>query len=176
MYDVIVIGSGPAGLAAGIYAARNKIKTLLLSQSQAGYPAMASLSLVSFENLKKEFEEALLENKEFLERKLGEEVTSLEKNVVSFSVEIKSGQLYYAKAVIIASGHNDKTSGGNSSFDLLTLKNSSERIKVKANMSTNIKGLFAAGGVTERTRGDVFISAAEGARAALSAIEFLNTK
>lgn len=31
MYDVIIIGSGPAGLTAGIYASRSKLKTLMLT-------------------------------------------------------------------------------------------------------------------------------------------------
>lgn len=32
MYDVIIIGAGPAGITAGIYAARKKLKTILLSK------------------------------------------------------------------------------------------------------------------------------------------------
>lgn len=36
IYDVIIIGSGPAGLAAGLYAARAKMKTLILEREKAG--------------------------------------------------------------------------------------------------------------------------------------------
>ncbi|NSW45154.1 MAG: thioredoxin-disulfide reductase [Bacteroidales bacterium] len=35
-YDTIVIGAGPAGLTAGIYLARSKVKTLILSDGMAG--------------------------------------------------------------------------------------------------------------------------------------------
>jgi thioredoxin reductase (NADPH) len=35
-YDVVIIGSGPAGLAAGLYAARAKMKTLILEREKAG--------------------------------------------------------------------------------------------------------------------------------------------
>lgn len=35
-YDVIIIGSGPAGLSAGLYAARAKMSTLVLEKSKAG--------------------------------------------------------------------------------------------------------------------------------------------
>lgn len=36
LYDVIIIGSGPAGLVAGLYAARAKMKTLILEKEKAG--------------------------------------------------------------------------------------------------------------------------------------------
>lgn len=36
LYDVIIIGSGPAGLTAGIYTSRAKLKTLLIEKSLAG--------------------------------------------------------------------------------------------------------------------------------------------
>lgn len=36
MYDVIIIGGGPAGLAAGLYASRARLKTLILEKEKAG--------------------------------------------------------------------------------------------------------------------------------------------
>ena len=36
LYDVIIIGSGPAGLAAGLYSARAKMSTLILEKEKAG--------------------------------------------------------------------------------------------------------------------------------------------
>src|SRR3989344_7540654 len=35
-YDLIIIGGGPAGAAAGVYAARKQIKTLLIAESFGG--------------------------------------------------------------------------------------------------------------------------------------------
>lgn len=36
IYDVIIIGEGPAGLSAGLYAARSRLKTLILEKEKAG--------------------------------------------------------------------------------------------------------------------------------------------
>ncbi len=33
LYDIVIIGGGPAGLAAGIYGARAKMKTLILEKT-----------------------------------------------------------------------------------------------------------------------------------------------
>ena len=35
-YDVVIIGGGPAGLTAGIYAARGNLKTVILEKGQPG--------------------------------------------------------------------------------------------------------------------------------------------
>ena len=36
IYDVVIIGSGPAGLAAGIYASRARLKTIIIEKEKAG--------------------------------------------------------------------------------------------------------------------------------------------
>ena len=36
MYDVIIIGGGPAGAAAGVYSARKKLKILIIADSFGG--------------------------------------------------------------------------------------------------------------------------------------------
>ena len=36
MYDTIILGGGPAGVAAGVYAARKKLKTLLITSEFGG--------------------------------------------------------------------------------------------------------------------------------------------
>ncbi len=41
IYDLIIIGSGPAGLTAAIYAARKKMNTLVLTKKIGGEASMA---------------------------------------------------------------------------------------------------------------------------------------
>ena len=36
MYDLAIIGGGPAGVAAGVYAARKKLKTILIAETVGG--------------------------------------------------------------------------------------------------------------------------------------------
>ncbi len=42
MYDLVIIGAGPAGMTAGVYAARKKLKTLMLSRDIGGQAAWSS--------------------------------------------------------------------------------------------------------------------------------------
>ncbi len=38
LYDVIILGGGPAGLTAGIYAMRAALKTVLIEKGLPGHP------------------------------------------------------------------------------------------------------------------------------------------
>ena len=42
MYDLIIIGGGPGGVAAGIYAARKKMKTALVTDTFGGQSLVSS--------------------------------------------------------------------------------------------------------------------------------------
>ena len=43
MYDLIIIGGGPAAVSAGIYASRKKLKTLLINRNWGGQMSYAPL-------------------------------------------------------------------------------------------------------------------------------------
>jgi len=42
MCDLMIIGGGPAGMTAAVYAARKKLKTLLISKDIGGQPNLTS--------------------------------------------------------------------------------------------------------------------------------------
>ena len=44
MYDLLIIGGGPAGMTAAVYAARKKLKTLLLGKDLGGQPKVVIIS------------------------------------------------------------------------------------------------------------------------------------
>jgi len=149
MFDVIIIGAGSAGLSAAWHAKQNKLKSLVISK---GVFLGEGLYGIDFSKIAGDVEKG--------------EVVSLDKNIVSFSVETKSGEQYYAKAVIIASGCLNLE--GNSAFDRVTLKDSFGKIFVDANLQSNVPGIFAAGDVAVTLAKGQASAILEGGKAALS--------
>lgn len=172
MYDVLVIGAGPAGQAAGLYAALNKLKVLVIDKEipgreNDGFPLFEGVNLAAI------FSESLKSSRKNLEFKKAE-VVAVEKNVVSFSAETRNGQVLYGKTVIIASGRDPSTGEACVTFDTLTLKDYNSGVKINIDMQTSVPGIFAAGDVVAAMLGDAFTAAGGGARAALAAFSYLN--
>ncbi|MDP2789166.1 MAG: FAD-dependent oxidoreductase [bacterium] len=112
IYDLIIIGGGPAGTAAAVYAARKKLKTLLIANEWGGQSVVSEkiynwigTSAISgnelAENLKKH---ALANAGESLEVQEGEKITSLSKSGSDFMVETEVGKKFETKTILIASG------------------------------------------------------------------------
>jgi len=115
MYDLIIIGGGPAGMTAAIYAARQKAKAVLITREFGGqmatkdveienYPGLGSVSAAE---LIARFRDHL--KKLDVEVKIGE-VKKLEKTDGSFRVSTASERIQ-ARAVIIATGAAPRTLG-----------------------------------------------------------------
>ena len=111
MFDLIIIGGGPAGVSAGIYAARKKLKTLLVTQELAGQSSVSpeiqnwiGEQNISGRDLAKKLE-AHLRSYEGpdLTIKVPEKVISLIKTGESFIVKTDKGE-YEAKTVLITAG------------------------------------------------------------------------
>ncbi len=106
-YDTIIIGSGPAGMTAGIYASRREMKTLLLGSQLGGqmmwaseienYPGFASIKNFELINKMKEHTEA-----SGVEMKT-EKVKRIEKEGDIFKVYTEN-ETYEAKTVIACLG------------------------------------------------------------------------
>ncbi|MEK6912039.1 MAG: NAD(P)/FAD-dependent oxidoreductase [Candidatus Thermoplasmatota archaeon] len=112
VHDIIVIGGGPAGLTAGIYARTRNLSTLILEAEEAGgqlswlYPTKSVYDYPSYiaiegEDLARMFvEHARVNGCEIRE---GEVVESVTRGKHSFLVKTKKGT-YEARAVILAIG------------------------------------------------------------------------
>ena len=109
MYDLIIIGGGPAGTTATVYAARKKINALLLAKNIGGQVVTTSgienymgYQHVEGTELMEKFEMQL---KQFpIERKVGDEVISVSLSNGEFVVKTADGQNFESKAVIVATG------------------------------------------------------------------------
>jgi len=111
-YDLIIIGAGPAGASAGIYAARQKLKTLIISKDVGGQLAKKSVDIENYPGFKKIsgielaglLEQQLKENNAEIALEKVKEVTK-EGNV--FKIKTDTGE-YESLAVIATSGAEPK--------------------------------------------------------------------
>ena len=86
IYDVIVIGSGPAGLTAGVYTARANLKTLLIAGEKWGGQLMLTTLVENFPGFSEGIQgPALMENMRKQAERFGVEVVEKNVTAVDFS-------------------------------------------------------------------------------------------
>lgn len=119
IYDLIIIGGGPAGVSASVYAARKRMKTLLVLAEWGGqsivseyiYNWIGSPSIAGHE-LANNFKSHVMNNAKTtenpeatLEIKEGEKVVKLTKNEdKTFTIQTESGAEFISKTILISSG------------------------------------------------------------------------
>ena len=114
MYDLIIIGGGPAGAAAGVYAGRKKLKTLIIADSFGGQ-SLVSDSIENWIGVKKmtglELAKMLEEHirvYENVEIKMPEKVVSVKSAqggpASGWEITTDKNAAYVTKALIVASG------------------------------------------------------------------------
>jgi alkyl hydroperoxide reductase subunit F len=108
MYDLIVIGGGPAGLTAAIYAIRRRLNVLLISRDLGGktnyhleLPDQESYLVIRGVEVVNKFKSEL-EYLNFARRM--EKVERVSKSNGHFLVQLEDGDELEAKAVIVATG------------------------------------------------------------------------
>jgi thioredoxin reductase (NADPH) len=117
-YDLIIIGSGPAGLTAAIYTARASLKTLLLAGDPPGGQLMLTSEIENFPGFGDGIDGSELISKlrhqaeKFGTKALNENVISVTGDAQKgFTVTTEGHVSYAAKSVIIATGANAKWLG-----------------------------------------------------------------
>lgn len=112
MYDLIIIGGGPGGVAAGVYAARKQLKTLFITdewggqstvsddiQNWIGTPHISGLELA--QSLKKHLEEYATDIVTIM---VGKRADHVEKKGEGFVVRTNDGASHETKTVLITVG------------------------------------------------------------------------
>jgi len=116
MNDLLIIGGGPAGVAAGVYAARKRLKSVLVAEEFGGQSTVSegienwigTVNIPGAElahNLKHHLEAYKEGVVEVLE---GDRVEKLEKADGGFTITTRDGKSFTGRAVLIASGAGRK--------------------------------------------------------------------
>jgi alkyl hydroperoxide reductase subunit F len=116
MYELIILGGGPAGSAAAVYSARKQLKTAIITSEFGGQsivseliynwigtPEISGADLAA--NLKKHTE---YYKGPFLDIIEGEKIVSIIKNENIFTVKSESGKEFTTKSILIATGSGRK--------------------------------------------------------------------
>ncbi len=117
MYDLIIIGGGPAGASAAVYAARKRLKTLLITEEWGGQSTVSAdiqnwIGTLSISGA--DLAKAL---RSHVERCKGDTLVvespvraaSLTLNGTSVSITLKNGETREARALLVASGSRRRT-------------------------------------------------------------------
>lgn len=116
IYDLLILGAGPAGMTAAVYAARQKAKTLLLSKDVGGQMNwtlgvenyMGYQFIEAFELIRK-FEKQV---RQFpIDIKLDQEITRFSITDKGFQAEISGNIVYEGRTAIICTGKRPRTLG-----------------------------------------------------------------
>jgi alkyl hydroperoxide reductase subunit F len=108
IYDLIIIGAGPAGITASVYAARKKLNFLVISLDVGGQAAWSGdienytgYQFITGPELAQKFEQHMLKYETLLKER--EEVLGLKKSGELFLIKTNKAD-YQSRSVIIASG------------------------------------------------------------------------
>lgn len=115
-YQLVIVGSGPAGLTAGIYASRAKIKTLIIDGPQPGGQLMTTTKVENWPSQISVDGPELMINMRMHAEKCGaqflsETITSVDFKQRPFTLTTDQNKKITAQSVIIATGASSKLLG-----------------------------------------------------------------
>lgn len=117
MYDLIIIGAGPAGLSAAIYAARAKLNTIIIEKQAVGGQIVTTQEIENYPgSALKESGPSLVEKMQEQVDNFGIEIIKAEVTEVSLENPVKelvlsTGERLQAKSIIISTGSSPRKLG-----------------------------------------------------------------
>ena len=113
MYDLMIIGAGPAGIAASVYAARKRLNAVLISgdiggqvNKTMGIENYLGYQFIEAPELIDKFQTQISQYP--MEQKIGEKITRLDKIEGGFEAVSESGEKFQARAVVFATGKSPR--------------------------------------------------------------------
>jgi thioredoxin reductase len=165
MTDVTIVGGGPAGLSAGLFASKNGLDTVLFDTDGTwmhkahlfNYLGVGSVGGSEF------MATARQQVDDFgVDRHQGEEVTGVESTDDGFTVTTEDGE-HETDYVVLATGANrDLAEELGCEFD------DDDTVSVGVSMETSVEGAYATGAMARAEEWQAVISAGDGAAAALN--------
>lgn len=109
IYDLVIIGGGPAGMTSAIYSARQRLKTLVITKEFGGQMSHKAVDIENYPGFDKisGFDLILRMEKQMKDKGvevLNDEVVNLKKDGDSFSIVTKENKNIISKTVIVATG------------------------------------------------------------------------
>lgn len=123
IFDTIIIGGGPAGLSAGLYAARSRMKTLLIERAKYGGQATTTDELENYPGSIEDCTGTSLSQRmrkqaeEFGTEFVKDEVVDVQLEGDVKTIKCRKGE-YQAKTIIIATGATPRLGGFKNEIEL----------------------------------------------------------
>ncbi|MDD3858230.1 MAG: FAD-dependent oxidoreductase [Methanoculleus sp.] len=115
VYDVVIVGAGPAGLTAAVYCARKLMKTVVVSEDIGGQATWSwnienymGFPMITGEDLMHKFEEQVRAFRIAVEL---DAIRSIRKEEKTFLVQTASENTFHCRTVILAPGKKPRTLG-----------------------------------------------------------------
>ncbi|OYR48077.1 NAD(P)/FAD-dependent oxidoreductase [Halorubrum sp. Eb13] len=165
MADVAIVGGGPAGLSAGLFAGKNGLDAVLFDTDKTwmhkahlfNYPGIGSVGGDEFlATLRQQADDF------GVDRKQGEEVTDVAESDAGFAVTTEAGE-YEADYLVLATGASRDLAES-----LGCALGDDDTVDVDVSMETSVDGAYATGGMVRAEEWQAVISAGDGAAAALN--------
>ena len=107
MYDLVIVGAGPAGMTSAIYSARQKLKTLIISKDFGGQMAQKAVEIENYPGFEKITGFDLISKMENQVKNVDvvrEKVIEVKKENDIFFLKTEGDKVFQSKVVIIATG------------------------------------------------------------------------
>ncbi len=116
VHKVIIIGSGPAGLTAGVYTGRAKLEPLIIDGKQPGGQLMTTTYVENWPGVTKDTGPKIMGDmrahaEAYGSTFLGDNVTKVELSAAPYKVHTESGKVLETESIIVASGASHKKLG-----------------------------------------------------------------